>query len=419
MIFNRCIRAGIFPDDLKIAQITPIFKKGSKALCGNYRPTSVLSPFSKILEKFLHKQISAYLLKNKLIAPHQYRFRDDYSTSLVLATIHNEIISNIDDRKITCTIFLNLAKAFDTVDHFILINKLRQYGIRGSPLKLLRSYLSNRKQFTVGNNVHSSFCNVTSGIPQGSTLGPLLFLLHVNDLPLATKFNVKLFADDTNFTMCSNSVDELQNNVNLELTNVINWIRNDKLPINFAKTEYLIVTKKKLDKHLKFEIKIDNHFISKKKCIKYLGVLMDNNLDWKHHIKQVCKKISSGAWVIARLRNYVNTCTLKSVYYFLIHSHLSYCINTWGSASSCNLKPLKILQKHIIRLIAGSEYRAPSSPLFSQLQILLLEDIYTFEIAKHMYKLNTNQCAGLELIKYCPISKIYSYETKKSVQDNY
>ena len=121
-----------------------------------------------------------------------------------------------------------------------------------------------------------------------------------------------------------------------------------------------------------------------------LGVLVDNNLDWKHHIKQVCKKISSGAWAIARLRNYVNTCTLKLVYYSLIYSHLSYCINTWGSASSCNLKPFKILQKHIIRLIAGSEYRAPSSPLFSQLQILLLEDIYTTEVAKHINKFSTN-----------------------------
>ena len=268
------------------------------------------------------------------------------------------------------------------------------------------------------NNVRSLFCNVTCGIPQGSTLGPLLFLLYINDLPLATKFNVKLFADDTNLIMCGNSLDELQNNANLELTNVINWMRNNRLSINFAKTEYMIVTKKKLDKHLKFEIKIDYHVISNKECIKYLGVLIDNNLDWKHHIKQVCKKISSGVWAIARLRNYVNTCTLKSVYYSLIHSHLSYCINTWGSASSCNLKSLKIFQKHIIRLIAISEYRARSSPLFSQLQILQLEDIYTIEVAKHMYKFSTNQRSGLELINYCPISKIHSYETRKSVQDN-
>ena len=121
----------------------------------------------------------------------------------------------------------------------------------------------------------------------------------------------------------------------------------------------------------------------------------------------------------ARLSNYVNTCTLKSVYYSLIHSHLSYCINTWGSASSCNLKPLKILQKHVIRLIAGNEHRARSSPLFSQLQILQLEDICTFEIAQHMNKLNTNQRSGLELISYCSISKIHSYQTRKSVQDNY
>ena len=138
----------------------------------------MFSPFSKIFEKYLHKQISAYLLKDKLIAPHEYGFREGYSTSLALATIHNEIISNIDDKKITCTIFVNLAKAFDTVDHFILINKLSQYGIRGSPLEVLKSYLSNRKQFTGVNNVRSSFCNVTCGIPQGSFLGHFIFVIY-------------------------------------------------------------------------------------------------------------------------------------------------------------------------------------------------------------------------------------------------
>ena len=124
-------------------------------------------------------------------------------------------------------------------------------------------------------------------------------------------------------------------------------MRNNKLSISFARTKYLFITKMKLDKHLKFGIKINNHVVSKKECIKYLGVLIDNDLDWKHHVKQVCKKISSGAWAISRWRNYVNTCTLMSVHYSLIHSHLSYCINKWGSASSCNLKPLKIYENII------------------------------------------------------------------------
>ena len=272
---------------------------------------------------------------------------------MAVSKINSEIIKSIDDRKITCSVFLDLAKAFDTVDHEILFKKMELYGIRGIALQLFNSYLSNQKMFTLVNGISSKMNDVTCGIPQGSTLGPLLFTLYVHNLPYSvTKFNVKLFADDTNLTMSHYKDKELQNNVNNELENICDWRRCNKLSINFAKTEYLLITRTKIKSS--FEIKISNHIIKQSSCLKYLGIYIDNKLTWKKQVSSVCSKIARGCWALARLKNYVNQKTLLNVYYAIIQSHMPYCILTWGAASKTTFNPLIKSQKRAVRLITNT-----------------------------------------------------------------
>ena len=196
----------------------------------------------------------------------------------------------MDKKLITCSIFLDLRKAYDTINHTILIKKLEKYGIRGLPLQLLASYLTDRQQYTIVNQYKSKSRDVIWGIPQGSTLGPLLFNIYINDLPLGTNSTIHLFADDTNLTLSHSNVSTLQQNINVESLNVSNWFKVNKLSINFNKTEFMVVTTKQNKPELK--VSIDNNPIKQSHHIKYLGVPIDDNLNWKQQIKKQCSKVA-------------------------------------------------------------------------------------------------------------------------------
>ena len=200
-LFNICIKKEYFPQALKIEKIVPIFKKGNKENCCNCRLISILNPFAKIVGKCLHEQFNNFFIKNELIAFQQYGFQKNCSTSDVVVDTYNNLIKNIKNELKTCSIFLDLAKAYDTIDHRILIAKLEKYGIRGLPSQLIESFLTNRQQYTTIKSTKSATNKVLCSIPQETTLGPLLFTIYINDLPLASDFNLYLFADDTNLTL--------------------------------------------------------------------------------------------------------------------------------------------------------------------------------------------------------------------------
>ena len=213
----------MYSDILKTAQITPIHKSGSYEKCSNYRPITLLPPINKVFEKLLYDKLYSYLEHNKLLTDCQYGFRRGCPQNWPLMIYKIFLRQNIDKGLVTCSIFLDLAKAFDTVNHDILLHKLDiQYGIKGLPLSLLKNYIENRSHYVVINDSRSEMAKFTCGVPQGSTLGPLLFLLYVNDLPLVSNFKTNIFADDTVLSLSANSMHELTTKINQELESVDN-----------------------------------------------------------------------------------------------------------------------------------------------------------------------------------------------------
>ena len=209
-LYNCCMNIGSFPDMLKTTCIIPLHKGGDQRDPSNYRPISLLPQFGKLFEKVIKKRFIKFFDKYNLITPHQFGFRKKYSTELAVTDIHDMLLKNVDEKKVSCTIFLDLAKAFDSVDHKILLNKLERHGIRGRALSLMSSYLSNRQHLVKIQNSDSTFLTLETGVPQGSVLGPLLFLIFINDLPHNTNFTVKLFADDTSLSLDSDNYYDLQ-----------------------------------------------------------------------------------------------------------------------------------------------------------------------------------------------------------------
>ena len=244
LIFNKAIATGQYPDALKIAKVIPLFKKGENTLISNYRPISLLSLLNKIFEKLLYRRLYKFLVKHNVLYKYQFGFRRGYSTTMALIEVINNIKSAIDNNKFVCGIFLDLTKAFDTVDHQILLDKLDHYGVRGQTNDLFKSYLSNRKQFVKIGNSKSSHLPISCGVPQGSVLDPLLFLIYVNDIanhsPLG---NIRLFADDTNIFVEHENLELVYENAKIVLEYMYQWFKDNKLTVNSKKSSFTIFTK--------------------------------------------------------------------------------------------------------------------------------------------------------------------------------
>ena len=240
-IINQSFTEGIFPSKLKVAKVVSIFKKGDSEIASNYRPISLLPIFSKIFEKLMHERIYSFLKEHKLIYPLQFGFRENHCIDHALISITEDIRSTVDNKRYGCGIFIDLQKAFDTVYHEILLKKLEHYGIRGDTLKWFCSDLSDRSQFVSINGHNSTKMEISCGVPQGSVLGPLLFLIYINDLPnVSNKIKTYLFADDTNIYLESEAISELVQIVNKELKLVKKWIDANLLSLNISKTNYII-----------------------------------------------------------------------------------------------------------------------------------------------------------------------------------
>ena len=384
-IFNLSLSEGVIPDNLKVAKVIPIFKSGDEQLLNNYRPISLLPVFSKLLEKVVFNQLTVFLDKYEILYKHQYGFRKHHSTIHPLTHFIKSITTNNDKptKELTVSIFLDLSKAFDTINHDILLCKLYHYGIRGVANNWFRNYLSNRKQYTEYQSVVSPLSTVTHGVPQGSILGPLLFLIYINDLPNATSLEVLSFADDTTIYSSGHNHQHLFETLNLELNKLYIWLCENQLSLNITKTKYMVFGPHGFIINPNLNIKINNVNIQRigaglgEETTKFLGINFDQNLTWKPHVDNICKKISKAVFALNKVKNVLPQLAMKTLYFALIQSQLSYGLLAWGNSTSI-LRVLK-LQKKCIRLIAHKSYRAHTEPLFKKFEILKVTDLYKLQ----------------------------------------
>ena len=323
----------------------------------------------------------------------------------------------MDASETSIAVFLDLSKAFETVNHSILLDKLQNYGIRGLPLELMRSYLRGRKQRVKCGNHYSEYLNVVCGIPQGSTLGPLLFILYINDLPLLVNLSTILFADDTCVISSNSDMSLLIYDINQKLNRINQWFISNKLTVNFSKTNYMIFHGKSFQ-YSNGRIKMGNSTLKKVSSTKYLGITIDDKLQWKCHITKLCSNISSFCGIMYKLRHYVPLESRLSVYYSLFYSHVTYGITCWGNACHSVLNPLRVLQNKVIKAMLFKSIFCRIKPLLSQCKLLNIKDLLKLETAKHVYKFQCNSLPTVFNDQYTSISNVHNYRTRASVRND-
>ena len=387
LIVNDSFSTGNYPEKLKVGRVIALHKKGSTDNPSNYRPISLLSIFSKIFGKLMHKRLNDFLETNNVLHNLQFGFRKKHSTAHALISLTEKIKQTIDNGNLACGVFIDLKKAFDTVNHTILLKKLEHYGIRGVPLQWFKSYLTDRKQYvSVCGNI-SETLQIKCGVPQGSVLGPLLFLLYINDLAkVSEKLTFFLFADDTNIYYESSNISDIQKTVNKELNKVRKWLEANRLALNIDKTNFVIFHSPKNLYNDQITIKFGGKKVSQETCVKFLGVLLDSSLSWKPHITELTKKLSRTVGLFCKIRHYAPLETLKMLYHGIFFPFISYGIQVWGLTYPTYLEKVFILQKKIIKCMTFNDIRTPSSPLFHQLELLKLDDINNLEIASFVYE---------------------------------
>ena len=415
-VINLSLIKGVFPDELKIAKLIPVFKAGDSQYFTNYRPISLLSNFSKFFERVMHNRITNFLDRLDILYCCQFGFRKKYSTALSLIHLINKIATAIDKSEYTVGIFLDLSKAFDTLDHQILLSKLEHYGIHGLALSWLKSYLSNRVQFVQYKETCSIRLTLSCGVPQGSILGPLLFVLYINDLPCATRLaETMLFADDTSVFYSNPDLNCAISAVNNDLSQIDLFMKANKLSVNITKTNYIIFAARQ--KPVGFPINpvlYDEVLLKQVKVVKFLGVFIDEHLTWKPHITYICKKISKSIGVMFRSRFFLSETTKKSLYYTLIYPYLTYCTTVWSSTYVTNLNRIFLLQKRAVRIITNADFRAHSEPLFFRLKILDIYNINSFYTAQFMFSYYHQLLPPLFSNLFVTSSNIHNYNTRSS-----
>ena len=409
--YNFYMQTGIYPNILKIAKVTAVHKGHKSNESNNYRPISVLSPFNKIFETIIFRRLSKFWDKYKLFTPFQFGFRSGHSTTLAVNQLLESILYQNDQNNLTCAIFIDLSKAFDTVDHQILVQKLEHSGVRGTVKKLIESYLTNRKQFVSKENAKSSLLPITVGVPQGSVLGPFLFGVYINDIANSSKLKTLLYADDTVLFMSHKNPQILESSVSTELKQITSWLNDNKLTINLQKTNYMVFGNHKTS----LKLKINNDSLNRARNVRYLGIYIDDKLNWSRQVEHLVKKLSISFGVLCKIHKFVLPKTLQTIYYSLVYSHINYGIINWGNAAQTRLNKLQLIQNKIVKSISQSwKRKIKLLPIYKNLNLLTVKSVYKLEVSKFMYKYYHNQLPLSFSNYFQPNSNIHKYSTRQS-----
>ena len=423
--FNKFIEKGVFPKNLKVGRVTPIFKKGDAQLFGNYRPVCTLPIFGKIFEKIIFNRLHNFFSSKGIIYDNQFGFRKNHSTSHAINFSVNKILEGINKNKHMLGIFIDLSKAFDTINHDKLLEKLSNYGVRGTCQCLLKSYLSGRSQYTSIFTETSELTLVKYGVPQGSVLGPLLFIIYINDIINSSRdCKFILFADETNIFVAGDTEKDAFDRANLVLSKVYLYMISNQLHINMGKCCYMHFRPKTTFKSASRSrysysdfmptLKINNQKIPHVHSTKFLGVVIDDRLSWEDHVSHLENKLKSCLVVIKRIMKYIPNSQYMNIYNSLFLSHLTYGISAWGGIPHYKLEKLFVIQKRCIRLLFGrklsfdhgeyyktcarsrtyQEHMSPhnfclehTKPLFTEHKLLTLHSLYYKHTFIEMFKI--------------------------------
>ena len=358
-IFNLSILLSKFPKQCKTAKIRPIYKKGSKLEAVNYRPISLLPLISKVFERCIHDQLQKYVTNFNIIYKFQSGFRSDFSTDTCLSYLHDKILKGLDKGEYTGMILIDLQKAFDTIDHKILIYKLKYIGLAKTSIDWIQSYLTSRVSFVEIESHKSSLKDIACGVPQGSILGPLLFLLYVNDMSQAVTCDLLLYADDSCLTVTHKDVKYIEETLNNNLSSLCDWLVDNKLSIHLGKTESILFgTRNSLNKTNLVNIKYESQNIEQKQKVKYLGIILDDNLTGKSMVDSILTKINAKLRFLYRKRKFLDNDTRRLLCNSLIQPHYDFACSSWYPLLNKNLKQrLQVSQNKCIRFCLNLNYR--------------------------------------------------------------
>ena len=387
-IINKSLLTGVVPREWKKARVVPIFKSGDISSLNNYRPISILPIVSKIIERAVHQQLSEFLDQNQLLHPNQSGFRPKHSTATALAKLVNQWSLNIDNKDISGVAFIDLRKAFDTVDHELLLHKLACIGCSNRTIYSFKSYLGDRQQVTQFKGAKSHPSTIKLGVPQGSILGPLLFSIYVNSLLECTPEGIiDMYADDTTLTVSANDATVVEEKLTVALNRVMAWIKENRLVLNTDKTCVMLIgSPANLKKIESFTISLNGNLIKRVQFTKCLGFLIDEELKWSKQIENVSKLTQKNINMIKRAKSFLPQKSLKLLYNSLVLQRLDYCSVAWSNRFQSHTTKLQKIQKRAARIILNKTYDTPSADLFTSLKWMTLDNRFELSRVMMIYK---------------------------------